>query len=761
MKAARKRVTVALILMSVTLVLSSCARDPEKAKAKYLASGQNYMKQGQYASAAIEFRNALKIDPKFVDAYYQLAEADLAQRDFADAYASVTRAIELDPNRLDARLERGRLYVGNRNYDEAVKDAKFIVERDPLNVGAYELLASALIDEQKPEQALPALVRITELRPNDASAYVNLAIVEDGLHHMADAEQHFKKAVALDPKQAQANIDLAYFYRSQNKLPEAYQVLRTAIQNIPDAPSLYMDWAKMLLGEGKTVDANGIVDQLRTRMPNSADAAIAIGDYYIERHDLDKAVAEYRRGLSVSPDNLEIEKRIEDYYLATNQNERAAQMDSQLMKQAPKDVLVRVNHGRLLMAQGKMQDALIYLQKVVKGAPEVPRAHYFLALSHWQNGNRGEAVSEAQEALRISPGLALPLEKLAEWNLEQNKVSVAQTYAQELVQKHPDDPTGRHLLGRCLGQQGQLGPAEKQFLAEKLLEPNDSSAHLDLAQIYSAEKKWPEAQREYESAFQLDPHNPMALGLLADFLVARNQSPKAFSLVQQYVAANPNDSNGHVTLGVMNFDSKNYSAAEAQYKLAIQLDAKHVTAYERLGQVYQAEGQIDAAISSYQKALELQPKLPGLSAMVGTLYLDRGDLKTARQYYTKQLEIDPNYATANANMAWIDAEEGRDLDVALGMAQKAKSQSPEYPPFTDVLAWVMYKKGNYSGAIPLLEECLQKEPNRAVYHYHLGMALVATGQKEKGKAQLQAALQMKTLSPLDAGQAHQALTQVN
>jgi tetratricopeptide (TPR) repeat protein len=177
--------------------------------------------------------------------------------------------------------------------------------------------------------------------------------------------------------------------------------------------------------------------------------------------------------------------------------------------------------------------------------------------------------------------------------------------------------------------------------------------------------------------------------------------------------------------------------------------------------VYQAEGQIDAAIASYQKSLELQPKLTGLSTMVGNLYLDRGDLKTARQYYTKALGIDPNLAGANSNLAWIDAEEGKDLDLALGMAQKAKSQKPEYPPFTDTLAWVMYKKGNYSGAIPLLEDCLQKVPNSAAYHYHLGMALVAAGQKEKGKAQLQAALQMKSLRPLDADQAHQALSQVN
>jgi predicted Zn-dependent protease len=95
------------------------------------------------------------------------------------------------------------------------------------------------------------------------------------------------------------------------------------------------------------------------------------------------------------------------------------------------------------------------------------------------------------------------------------------------------------------------------------------------------------------------------------------------------------------------------------------------------------------------------------------------------------------------------------------MAQKAKSQKPESPYFTDTLAWVMYKKGNYSGAIPLLEDCLQRVPNLAECHYHLGMALVAAGQKEKGKTQLQAALQTKKLSSSYAEQAHQALAQVN
>ena len=88
MEYARKLNTAAIAIL-VTLLLGGCARDPEKAKAKYLAEGQKYMKKGQYGDASVEFRNALRLDPRFVDAYYQLAQADLAQRDWHGAHVSL------------------------------------------------------------------------------------------------------------------------------------------------------------------------------------------------------------------------------------------------------------------------------------------------------------------------------------------------------------------------------------------------------------------------------------------------------------------------------------------------------------------------------------------------------------------------------------------------------------------------------------------------------------------------------------------------
>ena len=762
MERTRKLKTV-VITISVALLLGACARDPQKAKAKYLAEGQKYMKKGQFGDASVEFRNALRLDPRFVDAYYQLAQADLAQRDWQGAFTSLEKAIELDPARLDVRLDRGRLYLVGRKFDKAEEDANAILQKEPSNAGAYQLLGAALVGQQKPERerALESFSRAAELQPNEASSYVNLALVEISLKRFKDAEEHLKKAVATDPKSLQANLDLANFYSQQNRLPEAQAVLQTGIRNNPDAPELYIDLANMLSHGGQPTDATQTLDQLRVQMPKSPEAAMDIGSYYAQQGDVDKALAEYQRGLSISAGNLDIEKRMEELFLISNRTDEASKLDSQLTKQDPKDALVGVNHGRLLLAQGKQQDALTALEAAVKSAPDSSQAHYYLGVAFWQAKSLGQANSEFQEALKLSAGFPLALRGLAQLNLAQNHPSEARVYAQDLVQRSPADVYDRLLLGEILLREGKSHPAEQQFLAASQLAPNKSAVHLDLGQAYSAEKKWSQAEKEFETAIQLDPSNSTTVSAYAGFLVARQQALKAIALAQKFVDANPNNSQGHIILGTLQFDFKNTSAAQAEFERAIQIDPKNVQGYLRMGGVYQEKDQTDAAIGEYQQALELQPKLAPLATMVGNLYLYKGDLATARKYYERALQEDPDFAVANANMAWVDAQEGKDLDVALGMAQKAKSEMPEVPSISDTLAWVMYKRGNYSGAIPLLEECVKKTPDSTQFHYHLGLALMAAGQKEPGKAQLQVALQTNKLGAADQEEAKQALGRMN
>ena len=756
-----RRVIGYVLTISIAFQFASCSSDPQKAKAKYLAEGQKYMKKGKYGDASVEFRNAVRLDPRFVEAYYGLAQADLAQRNWQRAYASLQKAIELDPGRIDARLDRGRLYLAARKYDNAVEEANSVLARDPNNAGAYQLLGASLVGQRKADPAVEAFKKVTQLLPNDASSFVNLALVEISLRRFPDAEKHLKQALAVDPKSLQASVDLAGLYRLQNQLPQAQEVLEAGILNNPDAPALYIDLANMLSSSGKTYEADGILDKLRNRMPKSPEAAIAIGDYYMQRNNLTKSLAEYQRGLSVATGNLEIEKRMEELFLVSNRIDEAAKLDAQLMKRAPKDLSVNITHGRLLLAQGKQQDAIIALQKALTNAADSAQAHYYLGVAYWQSNNLGQANNEFQAAIKAAPGFPLALRGLAQISLAQQHPAEARGYAQELVQRFPADVSNRLLLGEILLTEGQSTQAKEQFLAAGQLAPNLSVVHLDLGQVYAVEKKWNQAESEFETAVQVDPSDANPLAPYADFLVLRQQGPRAVALLQRFVSANPDNSLGHVILGALQFGLKNAGAAEAEFKRAIEIDPKSVQGYLRMGGFYQDQKKTDAAIGQYQKALELQPKSAPLVTMVGNLYLDKGEFEMARKYYAHALEVDPNFPIANANMAWVDAEEGKNLDVALGMAQKATAMLPDAPAVSDTLGWVMYKKGNYSGAIPLLTACVEKSPDSAQFHYHLGLALIAAGQKAPGEVHLQAALQMNKLAATEKEQAQQALARTN
>jgi tetratricopeptide (TPR) repeat protein len=104
----------------------------------------------------------------------------------------------------------------------------------------------------------------------------------------------------------------------------------------------------------------------------------------------------------------------------------------------------------------------------------------------------------------------------------------------------------------------------------------------------------------------------------------------------------------------------------------------------------------------------------------------------------------PNAGVAANNLAWIYAEEGIQLDLALQLAQTAKAQLPERGDVSDTLGWVYHKKGMSSSAVQPLLEAVEKEPRNPHYRYHLGVVYSATGDRDKAREMLQRALELSS-----------------
>jgi tetratricopeptide (TPR) repeat protein len=136
--------------------------------------------------------------------------------------------------------------------------------------------------------------------------------------------------------------------------------------------------------------------------------------------------------------------------------------------------------------------------------------------------------------------------------------------------------------------------------------------------------------------------------------------------------------------------------------------------------------------------------------MVGLILETQGKRDEAKRWYEATVADNSNAAMAANNLAFIYAEEGTNLDVALQLAKSAKQQMPDDSVVDDTLGWVYYKKDLATMAVGPLEESLKKRPDNANILYHLGLTYAKIGEKAKARETLERALK---LNPQLAGAA--------
>src|SRR5579885_956143 len=114
-----RRLFTVVPLVAVLVVSLACSRDPNVKKQKYFESGNRYFEKGKYREAAIQYSNAIQVDPKFGSAHYKLAQSYLHMQAWANAYRELRRTVDLDPGNGKAQLDLGSMLLAGHAYEEA------------------------------------------------------------------------------------------------------------------------------------------------------------------------------------------------------------------------------------------------------------------------------------------------------------------------------------------------------------------------------------------------------------------------------------------------------------------------------------------------------------------------------------------------------------------------------------------------------------------------------------------------------------------
>jgi TolB-like protein/DNA-binding winged helix-turn-helix (wHTH) protein/Tfp pilus assembly protein PilF len=231
-------------------------------------------------------------------------------------------------------------------------------------------------------------------------------------------------------------------------------------------------------------------------------------------------------------------------------------------------------------------------------------------------------------------------------------------YFQRAIQKDPNYALAYAGLAECyitLSQpwNGALSPQEAlpqaKKAATKALEIDDSlgEAQLALARVSVYDWDWPDAEKEYRRALELNPNDAMGHGWYGEYLQAMARNEEAIVQLRQATALDPLSSNHVAHLGSAFYHVRQYDQGIREFQKALQLEPDMIYAHQGLGWVYEQKKMYREAIAEQEKAVNLTNRDAFAVASLGMVLGESGRKREAKklleelQERSKQRYISP------------------------------------------------------------------------------------------------------------------------
>jgi len=128
-----------------------------------------------------------------------------------------------------------------------------------------------------------------------------------------------------------------------------------------------------------------------------------LGEFFLKRHRLDEAIAQFRIRLTSHPLDPDANFEIGSAYMEKGEFDIAAQHFERALKAQPGNPEAETNLANALFNSGRLEEAVEHYRHVVQLQPSSALAHYNLAVGLHRLGQLPEAIAHYKEALALEP----------------------------------------------------------------------------------------------------------------------------------------------------------------------------------------------------------------------------------------------------------------------------------------------------------------------------------------------------------------------
>ncbi|MBN2426393.1 MAG: tetratricopeptide repeat protein [Calditrichaceae bacterium] len=397
------------------------------------------------------------------------------------------KAIREDPNFWEAYYNLGITYYNSSRYDEALAQFNKVIQALPNFDKPYYGRGLIYEQQKKYREAIADFIKVTEFNPNDYKPYYYLGKINVQDKNYAEAEKYLKKALEINHEYALSYYEYGNIYYNQNDFRRSIEYYKKATELAKDNPDFHLKLGDTYYRSQIYYNAYNELKLAIGLRPDDPIAHFLMGITVYKRAVLEELVEAFLDMLSAEPEKEGVQERNFKKNTALDPIKSKAVYDEMAvafgnaLRCRPNFMEAAFNLALTYHEMGNTAMAEQYYKTTLQIKPDLVRAHLKMATLYTEIGRKQDAIESYRRVFYIEPGIIVNQPTLG---AEHQYINIYDRFMNELqskLQTNPDDPDTNLILAKVFQSQGQFGKAAN--LARKVLthSPNNQEAKIILS----------------------------------------------------------------------------------------------------------------------------------------------------------------------------------------------------------------------------------------------------------------------------------------
>ncbi|MDQ7786301.1 MAG: tetratricopeptide repeat protein [Thermodesulfovibrionales bacterium] len=259
----------------------------------YVSLGNAQYEESEYLMAKDYYEKALKENPSYALALYNLGVVFIQQGHYEEALKELEEALNLDPHNARGWYSKGIALGRIDRYEEALAAFGKALELNPHTARTWHSTGVVLAHLGRHEEALKAYENAIELNPDSADTWYNkgVTLIQLGLHEKA--LKAYEKAIRMKPGSADAWYNMGIALGRLGRYEEALRAYEKTLDLKPDFANAWYNKACLYSLQGDKNNALADLSKAIMINPPCRETAKEDEDFrnLLEDKDFEKVVS--------------------------------------------------------------------------------------------------------------------------------------------------------------------------------------------------------------------------------------------------------------------------------------------------------------------------------------------------------------------------------------------------------------------------------------------------------------------------------------